>query len=266
MHCHSFSNPVRKLISKQIRTQVRKLIIPISIGCLLMSFTLLPSGDTISDANPMATSPESKDSAATLSANTALCIYNSIEGDEYGLSQEAFLYAWKGYQHLLEKGVISQAQYLTICDFSQPSDHKRLYILDIANEKLVLNTYVAHGRNSGGMYASHFSNKAESLQSSLGFYITGGTYTGKNGLSLRMEGVDPGFNDKAMERTIVLHGAEYVNERRGEAGVMMGRSWGCPAVPQQENAFIITTIKNGTCLFIYHPEQNYLQKSAVLNG
>jgi hypothetical protein len=193
-------------------------------------------------------------------------LYNNINLQQYGLSGEAFNYAWKGYQRLLEKKLISRTDYLTICDLSQPSGQKRLYIIDVVNNKLLINTYVAHGRNSGGEYATKFSNKPESLQSSLGFYITSQTYIGEHGLSLRIHGVDPGFNDKALMRSIVIHGAAYVDAARAKAGIFMGRSYGCPAVPQKESANIITTIKNGTCLFIFHPSRNYLLGSKILNG
>ena len=193
-------------------------------------------------------------------------MYNAINLSAYGLSAEAFNYAWTGYQELLERNKIRRINYLTICDFSQSSGKKRLYIIDIENQRLVTNTYVAHGKNSGGEFATTFSNKPESLQSSLGFYITSSTYIGKHGLSLRINGVDPGYNDKALERTIVIHGAAYVDPARAKAGVFMGRSWGCPAVPEKESASIINTIKEGSCLFIYHPGKNYLLGSKILNG
>lgn len=193
-------------------------------------------------------------------------VYTTSKLEQYGLSKAAFDQAWKGYQYLLEHQQIKCADYLTICDFSQSSKQKRLYIIDVANNELVTHTYVAHGKNSGAEYASRFSNTPESLQSSLGFFITSQTYIGKHGLSLRLLGADPGFNDKALERTIVLHGAAYVDEARVRAGMYMGRSWGCPAVPQKESATIINTIKNGTCLFIYHPSRNYLLHSKILNG
>jgi hypothetical protein len=196
----------------------------------------------------------------------ASSVYNTIQLDQYGLSKEAFTYAWKGYQQLLDKKMISRSNYLTICDFSQSSKQKRLYIIDVVNNKLITNTYVAHGRNSGGEYATQFSNKMESLQSSLGFYITSNTYIGEHGLSLRINGVDKGYNDKALERSIVIHGAAYVDGARARNGMYMGRSYGCPAVPQKESTIIINTIKNGTCLFIYHPSRNYLLGSKILNG
>jgi hypothetical protein len=193
-------------------------------------------------------------------------LYNSINLRQFGLSPEAFHYAWKGYQCLLEKKMIGRSDYLSICDFSQSSKRKRFYVIDLVINKLVVNTYVAHGKNSGGEYATRFSNKPESLQSSLGFYITADTYSGEHGLSLHIHGVDPGFNDKAFERSIVIHGADYVDGARVKAGIYMGRSWGCPVLPQKESTRIISTIKNRTCLFIFHPSPNYLLGSKILNG
>lgn len=230
------------------------------------SFTIIPAAPTanrpstaVAVSHPLFTEP-------SFTATAAPVLYTTINLQQYGLSQEVFDYAWKGYEKLLSKGMISRSNYLTICDFSQSSKQKRLYIIDVENQQLVTNTYVAHGKNSGAEYATSFSNKPESLQSSLGFYITDRTYIGQHGLSLRLNGVDPGYNDKALARTIVIHGAAYVDAARVRSGVFMGRSWGCPAVPQKESAEIITTIKNGTCLFIYHPGKTYLLGSKILNG
>jgi hypothetical protein len=198
--------------------------------------------------------------AAQIVSVKASLLYDVLNLDSKGLSKEAFEYAYKGYQQLLEKNLINRPDYLTICDLSQSSKHKRLYLIDIANNRIVLNTYVAHGRNSGGEYASRFSNKPESLETSLGFYITKNTYSGEHGLSLKVEGLEPGFNDKAYQRAIVVHGAEYIGNG------FTGRSYGCPAVPKKESNTIINTIKNGTCLFIYHPSTKYLLGSKILNG
>lgn len=246
---------------------MRKLIFPISLGFLCSSFTISPAVhvlNRIDDAIAASSSKNIRFSPVVADAATAL--YNSIKLDQLGLSKAAFDYAWKGYEYLLNIKKISRGNYLTICDFSQSSLKKRLYIIDIENNKLVTQTYVAHGRNSGGEYATRFSNQPESLQSSLGFFITDNTYIGKHGLSLKINGVEPGINDKAMMRTIVIHGAEYVSAGRAAAGGFMGRSWGCPAVPKEEANSIISTIKNGTCLFIYHPEKEYLLGSKILNG
>jgi hypothetical protein len=227
---------------------------------LLASFTGLPvrvNSATISSNITFTT---------TNTKSTASILYTSLELETLGLSQEAFEYAYKGYEYLLEQNLVANPGYLTICDFSQSSSQKRLYLIDITNNEVVMNTYVAHGKNSGLDYATRFSNKPESLQSSLGFYVTRQTYTGEHGLSLRVQGLEPGFNDKAYERAIVIHGADYIGKDRLRNGSFMGRSFGCPAVPARESASLINTIKNGTCLFIYHPAKNYLQKSKILNG
>ena len=128
-----------------------------------------------------------------------------------------------------------------------------------------MNTWVAHGRNSGMEFAKKFSNKPRSRQSSLGFFITRQTYYGAHGLSLRLEGVERGINDKALQRAIVIHGADYIGEEKLNQNSHMGRSYGCPAVPKNESATLINRMKNGSCLFIYYPTQHYLEQSKILN-
>lgn len=184
---------------------------------------------------------------------------------EKGLSIRALEYALKGYNTLLTKGLLDK-NILSICDFSQSSKKKRLYIIDMLNKKLVVNTYVAHGRNSGSEYANSFSNKPESLKSSLGFYLTKSTYQGGNGLSLKMQGLEKGYNDKADRRNIVVHGSEYVGPDFLRYNACCGRSFGCPAVPSAENPLVIQTIKNGSCFFIYHPDKDYLRHSKLINS
>jgi hypothetical protein len=193
-------------------------------------------------------------------------LYAVLNLEQKGLSKRAFEYACKGYQRLLKKRAIAKDAYLVICDFSQSSNNKRLYLIDMVNNEVVLNTYTAHGRNSGGEYATRFSNKLKSLQSSLGFYVTEDTYYGEHGLSLRMKGLEPGYNDKAYRRRVVVHGADYIGDSWLETNNYMGRSYGCPAIPKTESNFLINTIKNGSCLFIYHPSKNYLKGSKLLNG
>lgn len=241
---------------------MKNLFFSICIGLLCTSFTVVPT----ELLNKVQFISPAKPSPVAAKTEEASSVYYNVNLQQYGLSKEVFDYAWKGYQLLVERKKISRTDYLTICDFSQSSRQKRLYVIDIYNCKLVTNTWVAHGRNSGTDYATKFSNTPESLQSSLGFFITSQTYTGEHGLSLRINGVEPGYNDKAMTRSIVIHGATYVDGARAKAGVMMGRSFGCPSVPAKESAAIITTIKNGTCLFIYHPSKNYLLGSKILNG
>lgn len=247
---------------------MRQLIAVISVFCL---FVLLASFSVVRSANEITTGPSAALYDKAIHKNTiidekAASLYNSLGLEEKGLSKEAFSHAYKGYQVLLEKKLISQAGYLTICDFSQSSRQKRLYLIDLVSNELLMNTWVAHGRNSGLDNATRFSNTPESLQSSLGFYATKQTYHGAHGLSLRLEGLEPGFNDKAYQRAIVIHGADYIGEARLKQSPFMGRSYGCPAVPQKESATLINTIKNGTTLFIYFPAQHYLKGSKILNG
>jgi hypothetical protein len=193
-------------------------------------------------------------------------LYDSLKLREFGLNKKAFQYAWRGYLNLYERGKITNAGYFSIADFSQSSRNKRLYIIDLQEMKLFMNTYVAHGRNSGGEFAKTFSNRPESRKSSLGFYITGTTYTGVHGLSLQINGIEKGINDRAWARKIVIHGAEYVGDNYIEENPFIGRSYGCPAVPATERDTIINTIKEGSCLFIYYPSKLYLNRSKILNG
>jgi hypothetical protein len=191
-------------------------------------------------------------------------VYDSLHLDLSGLSRQAFLYAQKGWHKLISQGKVLNQSIIAIIDFSQPSDHKRLYILDMKNYKVLFNTLVAHGRNSGKEWASSFSNKPASYKSSPGFYVTQETYMGNNGYSLKLEGIEKGINDKALKRAIVMHGAPYVSKSYVEAQGYIGRSEGCPAVPVEEAGDIINTIKNGTCLFVYSPNVFYAHHSAIL--
>ena len=202
----------------------------------------------------------------TASASTSFLLYDSLHLNDFGLSPQAFSYALKGYEKLKKSGKLVNEKVISIVDFSLPSYKKRLFIIDISNFKLLYNTYVAHGQNTGKAYANAFSNKPESHQSSLGFYITSGTYNGGNGFSMYLNGMEPGFNDRANERAIVMHGADYVSEQFIKNQGYIGRSYGCPAVPEKLNKPIIEKIKNGSCLFIYSNNKNYLSRSKLINS
>ena len=193
-------------------------------------------------------------------------IYDSLKLEKKGLKKKHLTMHYTGYKKLEEEGKLNKEGLITICDFSQSSKRKRLYLIDLNECKLLLNTYVAHGKNSGGEYARKFSNKPESLQSSLGFYRTKKTYYGGHGLALTLSGLEPGFNDKAERRKIVVHGSQYIGDNYRRWGKFMGRSFGCPAVPMKQSKILINTIKDGSCLFIYHPSKNYLTGSKILNG
>jgi len=196
----------------------------------------------------------------------ALTLYDSMKLEQSGLNQKAFEYAWRGYHNLLKTGQLKKSYVLTVCDFTQSSSSKRLYVIDVAHKKLLFNTYVSHGMNSGVEYATTFSNKANSFKSSLGFFVTSKTYFGRNGLSLKVQGLEKGYNDLAAKRHIVLHGSNYITPEYLKDNGEMGRSLGCAAMPNVMSPRIIRAIKNGSCLFIYHPTEKYLAHSSIING
>ena len=177
---------------------------------------------------------------------------------------ESFTNAIKGYSKLKAQGKIKN-ETLTIIDFSLSSTEKRLWVLDMTTNKVIFNTVVAHGRNTGGEFATKFSNTNNSNQSSLGFYVTDNTYYGKNGLSLFLDGQEKGFNTNARKRYVVFHGAKYANTDFVKRNGRLGRSLGCPAVPTAVNNAIIIKIKNKSCFFIYHPNKNYKANSKLIS-
>jgi len=202
----------------------------------------------------------------TAATSKSIALYDSLKLKSFGLTKAAFNYAYKGYLYLQQKGMLARASVLTICDFSQSSRRKRFFVIDMDQQKVLINTYVAHGRKSGSEYARSFSNSPESHMSSLGFYKTETSYYGGHGLALKIEGLERGFNDKADARNIVIHGSEYVGSGFIKNNPFTGRSFGCPAVPANQVDNVINTIKNGSCLFIYHPTKNYLTHSKILNS
>lgn len=193
-------------------------------------------------------------------------LYSVMDLNESGLSRSVFFTACKGYEYMLSQNEIIKQGLLTICDYSQRSSKKRLYVLDLREGKVLFNTYVSHGRNSGNEYATSFSNSNDSHKTSLGFMRTAETYIGDNGYSMRLDGMEYGFNNNVRPRAIVMHGSDYVNANRASTGTMMGRSYGCPAVPASEVNKIINCIKDGSCFFNYYPDKRYTQTSKIVNA
>ena len=173
--------------------------------------------------------------------------------------------ALAGYEILIKEQSVSRPEVITIIDFSLPSNKERLWVLDLIHGKVLFRCLVAHGRNSGELMAENFSNTPGSCASSPGFYTTGETYSGKHGLSLALDGLEKGINDKARDRAIVIHGADYVSADFIRKYGRLGRSLGCPAVPVELSKDIIQTIKGGSCLFIYVPKTSYLFHSPVIS-
>jgi hypothetical protein len=193
-------------------------------------------------------------------------IYTVLHLSELGLSNEVFQLALIGHNKLEASGQLKNPAILTIVDFSQSSRNKRMYIVDLQKDSLLYNTYVAHGRNTGDEYAKSFSNESGTHMSSLGFYVTENPAMGATvGLSLIIKGVEKGFNDKALERAIIIHGADYATEDFIRKNGRLGRSYGCPSVPPDLIKPVSETIKGGSCLFIYYPDSNYRSKSTLLN-
>ncbi len=193
-------------------------------------------------------------------------LFDVLQLSEMGLSQEVFQFALKGYRKLEIDGKLRNSGILTIVDFSQSSKNKRLYVIDLLHKVILFNTYVAHGRNTGDEFAKHFSNISGSYKSSLGFYITKGEILGPSvGLSLILDGVEKGFNDNALKREIIIHGADYATENFIRKTGRLGRSFGCPSLPPDLIKPVVTTIKEGTCLFIYQADQHYISHSRLLN-
>lgn len=204
-------------------------------------------------------SPDSATQQDSLASRPSL--YDQLNLKQAGLKKAIFDYALHGWQK-----IDTAKSMLTIVDFSQPSTHKRLYVVDLAKKKLLFNTYVAHGQKSGDLVPNEFSNTQSSFQTSLGFYKTLNTYMGKHGLSLQLKGLEKGFNDNVYDRNIVLHGADYACEEFIRKNGRLGRSQGCPAVPYAESKGIIQAVKGGSCLFVYAPNSDYLKRSAYLSS
>lgn len=193
-------------------------------------------------------------------------ILNNLEDERLLPKQDVVQMAISGYLNLVQEGKVEMGTPLSVIDFSLPSSKERLWIFDLEEGKLLHHSLVSHGRNSGDLMAKKFSNVNSSFMSSLGFYVTGETYHGKHGYSLRLDGVEEGFNDLARERAIVIHGADYANKEFVKNTGRLGRSLGCPALPMDIYKEIINTIKDGSCLFIYGKDPEYLNKSSLIEA
>lgn len=198
--------------------------------------------------------------------NPAVALYGQIKSDKNLPSLAVFSKALAGYNKLKAAGKLKNENMLTIIDMSLASTQERMWIIDLGTKEVVTQTLVAHGRNSGNNYAKDFSNKPESYMSSLGFYVTGGTYQGKHGLSLQLNGQEPGFNSNARSRAVVMHGADYVSHDFVKQVGRLGRSLGCPAIPMEIHEEVISNLANGSCLFIWYPDAKYIKSSGFLKG
>ena len=196
---------------------------------------------------------------------SSMNVYTALNLASLQLSKDIFSLAIKGLKKLEAEGKLNNPNIITIADYSQSSSKKRLYVIDLKIGKLLFNTYVAHGRNTGEEFAKSFSNEEGSLKSSLGFYITEHPIVGSHtGYALMINGVERGINDNAAKRAIIIHSADYATETFIKKHGRLGRSFGCPVLPPDMNKPIIESIKGGTCLFIYHPDNQYISGSSLL--
>ncbi len=229
----------------------------LATGFLLPIFWVLSSLGFLGNPTTASKSLTSSPTASTL-------IWNELtKSESLPPSLPVLELALKGYVQLQDK---LKKPLLTVIDYSLPSTQKRLWIIDLEQQKILLHTVAAHGRNSGALLAEKFSNRPESYQSSLGFFQTGEAYQGKHGYSLRLDGLEAGINDQARARAIVIHGADYANETVAATAGRLGRSLGCPAVPPKLSTPLIKLIKEGSLLFIYGKDPNYLRISKYLSS
>ena len=185
---------------------------------------------------------------------------------EAGVSANVLNLALTATSCAAASGAVEAPATLTLIDYSRPSVEPRLWVFDLATGDLLFKELVAHGKNTGENLATRFSNEMESRQTSLGLFVTDDTYIGSNGYSLRLDGLDVGFNDRARDRAIVMHGASYVNEEIAATQGRIGRSWGCPALRTAIAAKVIDRIRGGGVVFSYYPDQEWLHTSRFLNG
>ena len=203
--------------------------------------------------------------AAELPAEAALFDAESWTPGELGaVDPKIFALALSAASTAVNRGDVEAPSTLTVIDFSRPSTTKRMWVYDLKSRELLFEELVSHGRGSGKTLATAFSNVPESNQSSIGLYRAAETYVGKHGYSLRLDGLDRGFNDRARERAIVMHAADYVNEAAAKAQGYLGRSLGCPALRPEITRDVIDTVKDGGLIFAYYPDATWLESSAYL--
>jgi len=225
-----------------------------TLAITFLSFIGIFSNPDVKEYNP---SPIS-------SVDPISSIYDGLHTSSGELpSKEVFTMAIQGWNKMKDN---LKSKVLTVIDFSLPSTAKRMWIIDPEKGEVLLNSVVSHGRNSGELMAKKFSNQPESFKSSLGFYKTAETYSGKHGYSLRLDGLEKGFNDQARNRAIVIHGADYAREEFAKSVGRLGRSLGCPALPSELSAQAIDLIKDGSLLFIFGKDENYINKSSLIKA
>ena len=237
-----------------------------TVGIVLAAALLAPQTieSTFARGADVAAAATAAKSSASTSANFAIDDFDeaaigTIETDVLELALGAASCA-------IKSGAVEPPRTLTVIDYSKPSSQKRLWVYDLATRQLLYEELVAHGQGSGANLATQFSNQPDSHQTSLGLFVTDDTYVGRNGYSLRLDGLDKGLNDLARDRAIVMHGAPYVNPAFVKANGRLGRSHGCPAVSDAVARELINRVKGGGLVFAYYPDAQFLKTSKYLGG
>lgn len=194
-------------------------------------------------------------------ARSAETLVPSLLKQAPGLRAEVLRLALDAAENAAARGYVKRRDILTVIDYSLPSSQPRLFVFDLAARKLLFRGLCAHGKNSGGDRTTYVSNSPGSLATSIGLFVTADTYMGGNGYSLRLRGLEPGVNDRAWERLIVMHGASYVSRTAIKVLGRLGRSWGCPALRKEVAKKVIDTVRGGSAVFAYYPEKSWLNRS-----
>lgn len=240
---------------------------------LVPSFTLMArngsSGSDVAATAPVGAGEAKADASVEHSTdNTAVAAAFALSGwedaDLGGIDPKVFALALGAASCAVRAGAATNPGTLTVIDYSRPSTAKRLWVYDVSERTLLYEELVAHGQGSGANLATLFSNEPDTHRTSIGLFVTDVTYVGRNGYSLRLDGLDKGFNDQARARAIVMHGAPYVNEAFAKAQGRIGRSWGCPALDDAIARKVIDRVKGGGLVFSYYPDQDWLKSSRFL--
>ncbi len=237
---------------------MQRLIALAILALAFLSFTYISNTDPISSVNH-------KNLRVTNFEESTKRLYDQLGLEKSKLDFSVFRLSMIGYQSLKTSGALKNSALVSIIDFTKPSTEKRFYTIDLTNRKVLFHTYVAHGKNTGENRAINFSNLENSNQSSLGFYVTGETYVGSKGYSLRLDGQDSNYNGKIRLRGVVMHSADYVSESWIKKYGRLGRSQGCPALPKEIYKQVIETIKDGSMIFAYYNDQKFLSTSRHLD-
>src|SRR5512140_2420147 len=235
---------------------------PAAVAAAVTAFT----APVVHGAIDAVTSPVESVAAVAQSASGQDALVAALVDQAPGLRESGLRLALDAAQNAKDRGLVKRNDLLTVIDYSLPSTQPRLFVFNLDSKRLLFRELVAHGKNTGDNFARSFSNRIDSLQTSLGLFVTGKTYVGGNGYSLQLVGLEQGVNDMALRRSIVIHGAPYVNQATAKALGRIGRSFGCPALNPNVAPKVIDTLKGGSPVFAFFPDNGWLSNSKFLSA